>query len=327
MRPAAAPSPIGLDLGSRVIRAAQLDRAGRVLARASLLRREPGAAYSVDEFRRLRGVLYRAGFRGRDLAVVAPKSIIQRTSLDLPPRSSNAPLDEIARSELARQGRLDPGAFEFCWWEAPQPPRHTSGTRALTTMCPVAASNELLAMPESLGMHPIVLFSPGTAAGLAGAAQASAGRRVAMLDLGWSDATLVALGATGIYFERQLSGCGLGDAMTAAAKRRGVPVAALAEAFDTPGGPVSADWCDAYRDRVADEMRSSIEYLRGCDGSHEPEEILLLGGGAGTPGLAQAVEASTETPTRPETGSGDPAGAAAFAAASFARVARVEEAA
>ena len=125
-------SPIGIDLGTHSVKAVQLDSIGRTYASAHIQRANPGAPYGPDDITRLRGVLYRSGFRGSRVVLGAPKQMIQRLTIDLPPLASGAPIEQIAQSDLSRQRSLAPGTFEFRWHESPQPPRHASGARAGT---------------------------------------------------------------------------------------------------------------------------------------------------------------------------------------------------
>ncbi|MBZ0171973.1 MAG: hypothetical protein K8E66_06300 [Phycisphaerales bacterium] len=313
-------TPIGLDLGTRMIRAAQLDRSGKPLATARLLRNHPGDAHGPEDFMRLRGVLYRSGFRGRELIIAAPKSIIQRTSIDLPPRESGAPLEEIARSELARQTHLDPASFEFDWWDAPQPPKHGSSIRAITVSCGHDNANALLDAVEQAGLIPLALLSP-SAASAAAAPPPEPGALVGSLDLGWSDATLVVRTATKIVFERRLSGCGLSRAFNAVVGKHKIDPGRLAriavrdrqDGFPPP--PAVIELHEHYLHNVRDEVRSSIDYLRNCEGSHEPALLTVLGGGAGIPGVADAIAQASEIAARLAPGLHGPEMAAALALA------------
>jgi Tfp pilus assembly PilM family ATPase len=282
------------------MRAAQLGRDGRPLATAHVRRAAPGEPYEPADFERLRGVLYRRGFRGRELFLAAPKSIVQRTTLDLPPRSSGAPLDEIARSELARQTHARPGSFELAWWDSPQPPRAGSSTRAITLSCPHETASGLLDALDGLGLHARAMISPSTAFALA-APPPPPGSTRGVLDLGWTDATLVVLTPETIIFERQLGGCGLADVIARTAGRRRIDPARLALLAEQPGEatpkPVH-ELLEIYIQHLTEEMRSSIDYLRGCEGSPDPASITLLGGGAAFPGLARAVADATGVSTR-----------------------------
>src|SRR5437773_9923003 len=101
-------SPIGLDLGSRQVKAVQLSRGpdgGWVLsASATFPRAQANTASTIDvsEARRIADVLFRRGFVGNELALAVPDDKLLTANLELPPRSNEIPLDEIARGEFAR---------------------------------------------------------------------------------------------------------------------------------------------------------------------------------------------------------------------------------
>ncbi len=312
------PTAIGLDLGTRFIHAVQADRAGKIFATAKIRRIKPDEPYGVEDFERLCGALYRRGFRGREVLVTAPKSIIQRSTIELPPKESGAPLNEIARGELARQTHQDPGAFEFAWWDAPQPPRHAAAVRAIALSCPHEQASALLDSLEAVRLKPLALFSPSTAAAIA-VSQPARGSLAGVLDLGWSEAVFVVRSASEIVFERRLNGCEISRLVRTISGKHHVDPGRLAREIEA-GGPdvlsaVIEEFRGHFRHAVRDEMRSSIEYLQNCDGSHEPATITVLGGGALVPGIADEVSKATEIPScPPATGVGpDQAAAAALA--------------
>lgn len=325
-------TPIGLDLGALTIRAAQRDLTGGVLALASVRRDAPDSPYSTRDFERLQGVLYRRGFRGRDLIIAAPKSIIQRTSIELPPKQSGAPIEQIARSELARQTHEQPDAFEFAWWNAPQPPRHGASTRAIAVSIPHAKADALLDAAESIGLNPLALFSPSTAFAAA-VPPPEPGATSGVLDLGWTDATLVVLNDSEIIFERQLGGCGLAEITLETARKRNIDPARLTRMLehtahdDAEPIPIVADLIEAYTDVLCAEMGSSIDYLRGCEGSPDPVSVAILGGGASLPGLAERVSQAAEIPVHVAPCPHGPASATALGLASSRGRFMTEEAA
>lgn len=331
-RPAPPTTPIGLDLGALTIRAAQRELTGGVLAVASIRREKPDTTYSPRDFERLQGVLYRRGFRGRDLVIAAPKSIIQRTSIELPPKQSGAPIEQIARSELARQTHEQPNAFEFAWWNAPQPPRHGAATRAIAVSIPHAKADALLDGAESIGLNPRALFSPSTAIAAA-VPPPEPGSTSGVLDLGWSDATLVVLNSSEIIFERQLGGCGLADITRETAKKRNLDPARLCRLIEQAGvpgaepGPIVADIIETYSEVLCAEMSSSVDYLRGCEGSPDPVSISLLGGGAALPGIAEHISQAAEVATHVAPCPHGPATATALGLASMRGRFTIEEAA
>src|SRR5829696_8454247 len=93
--------PIGLDIGSRHVRAVQLvrgaDGAWSMHASASFPRASDceGKALSVAEANRIADVLFRRNFSGSELVLAVPDEKLLTTNLELPPRSADIPLDDI----------------------------------------------------------------------------------------------------------------------------------------------------------------------------------------------------------------------------------------
>src|SRR5437868_3486504 len=93
--------PIGLDIGSRHVHAAQLaqraDGTCALRAAASFPRTSEfeGKPMSSAEATRISDVLFRRNFTGRELVLAVPDDKLLTTNLELPPRTPDVPLDEI----------------------------------------------------------------------------------------------------------------------------------------------------------------------------------------------------------------------------------------
>lgn len=120
-----AAGPIGLSLSGRFWSAAQLAiprRGGmpELLAGAHVPRAPHGGTeLGEGEAREIFGSLARLGFTGGRLVVSADPRSVVTSILDLPPRSSGAPLEQIARMEMMRSHRLEEGSFECATWDLP----------------------------------------------------------------------------------------------------------------------------------------------------------------------------------------------------------------
>src|SRR5688572_30026381 len=93
-------TPIGLDIGSCSIKAVQLQRVRedwRVAAVTSLPRPQINAPLDRIAVRRIADVLYRQGFHGQSVVLAAPSDKLAADILELPPRTSGVPLEQIAR--------------------------------------------------------------------------------------------------------------------------------------------------------------------------------------------------------------------------------------
>src|SRR4051812_19288917 len=98
-------SPIGIDVGSNSIEAVQLRRAGnswRLASVASLPRTDPSVEVNAEDLTRLNSVLFRQGFKSRQVVTAVPKEKLLASLIELPPKGAAVPLDQIARMELAR---------------------------------------------------------------------------------------------------------------------------------------------------------------------------------------------------------------------------------
>src|SRR5690349_7590750 len=124
--------PIGLDLYGREIKAVQAVRNGkgwRVECAVALPRGE--GALDAAQAARIADVFARQGFKGRNVVLAAPVSKLECEMLELPPRGSGAPMEEIARAEMASVAKLTQGSFEMACWDLPAPPRGGGGTSML----------------------------------------------------------------------------------------------------------------------------------------------------------------------------------------------------
>jgi type IV pilus assembly protein PilM len=128
-------SPIGLDIGAKAIVAVQLAAwgAGRRAEAATIVPRPEGAAEvpTRDELELLADVLVRQGFVGKRVVLAVPESKVFSAALELPPRSSGAPIEELARQELARAARQDVAKIEVSSWDVPAPSRSMDATHML----------------------------------------------------------------------------------------------------------------------------------------------------------------------------------------------------
>jgi Tfp pilus assembly PilM family ATPase len=123
---------IGLDIGKRTVGAVQLSRPvgarGWRLEAATVLTRPPAGLWPTgEEVSEVAATLDRQGFAGNRVVVAVPESMKFSATLELPPRSSGAPIEELARQELARSAKRDAGQMEVGSWDVPAPPRSAGG--------------------------------------------------------------------------------------------------------------------------------------------------------------------------------------------------------
>jgi type IV pilus assembly protein PilM len=87
----------------------------------------------VGELRWASSILERRGFVGNTLSLATPTTYCSSHNIELPPESSGAPIEQLARMEVARARRCGPEDFEFGYWSLPQSGRTTE---TLAVACP-----------------------------------------------------------------------------------------------------------------------------------------------------------------------------------------------
>ena len=290
-------SPIGLDVGSRSIKAAQVTEGEvtRISALSMVPRVRPGQAVDRDEAANLRQVLRRQGFAGSDVVLAVPEESLLRGVLELPAALTGVSVAQVARMELARLHRVDPNSFEMVHWGLSQAKAQT-----VAVACPHAAAHALLDLFDGTGFN-VRALDVRTAA----AARACRDLCVpapgitAIVDLGWSSTKLLLVCGPTILYERLFEDR-LSKLAGTLAERFHITETAACRILDTVG--ISADplpievdpvSVEAIRKVLRAHFRSLLEELKipfayvSRQYLNQPvKRMLLVGGGAGTPGLA-----------------------------------------
>lgn len=162
-------SAIGLELDTHEFRAVQLvrtDNENHVLAWAVFPRRDqhaethpttPGAALDAEELEWAKSILNRRGFKGNRVSCSPrPRDCTQHV-LELPPPESGAPLDQLARVEVARARKCDQNAFEFGHWPIPHRGR---SHESMAVACPIEVINDIIATYDSCGLEVVGIDLP-----------------------------------------------------------------------------------------------------------------------------------------------------------------------
>ncbi len=130
---------IGIDIGARGVHAVQCVSSSDgpvVSATLSYPRLSRADARIADEARRLTGALLRRGFHGTEMVICLPDDYLLASYLDLPPRSSGAPVELLAAAELGRIYKKEPATMEIAVWELPASGRKGGGaTQCLAVAC------------------------------------------------------------------------------------------------------------------------------------------------------------------------------------------------
>lgn len=299
-------SPIGLSLGSRSIRAVQLDGAGRIVAAAILPRRSPATPVDAAELQRLDAVLARQGFTGRHVVLAAPAQMVVSAVMELPPRRSGAPVEEIARLELERSVRGEPQPMEMAIWDLPTPARARDATHVMAVACRRGDAESLLTLFDPVGLEVVALDVHAAALTRAMHRWLSPGQDIAAaVDLGWSTARVVVWHQQTVVYERTLADLGLGAiAAELTAQVQLPPDVAdnLLREMELGGADVAAmgrrssgamhdarSIVTARFSTLAQEVARSIDYASHQYPAATGRRLVLTGAGAGIPGLAQLV--------------------------------------
>lgn len=205
-------SPIGIDLGSRMIKLAQLrrTRAGwRLHAAVIVPQPVPNHPVEAQTARYLQGILHRHGFRGLNAVLAVPNHQLEVDVLELPPRSSGAPVEQIARLELARTAKLEDEQFELKCWDLPTSSRAGDNTATVMAVALRHSHADTLIEPfEAEGLH--IRAIDARCCSLARAARAAhdAQAITAILDIGWNSSLLVLVRDGVVVYQRLLTDSG-----------------------------------------------------------------------------------------------------------------------
>lgn len=269
-------SPIGLDWSGPTAAAVQLRRARKGWAIHAALRAPVGPLTDADSVINLHRVLWRHGFEGSDVVLILPtKGDAATTSatLALPPRASGAPVDQLARAEMARVAGRTPDALELDLWEIPAPRRAASGWHVLAVAAPGAEIAARVALFEDGGLRAIVADARASALCRASESLRSPGADITIIvELAWDAAHLIATTGDAPVFERridELSIAGqaasiLGVSDERALAQRVAAVAASTDQDRRAAPDTSAKLrrlVDAVRAGVRDEIALSASYL------------------------------------------------------------------
>lgn len=157
-----------MDVDDHEFRAVQLRRTGNmtnVLAWAVFPRMNeqganestPAGAPAPEEMEWAASILARRGFIGPLVTCVPRTRDCSQHVIELPPPESGAPLDQLARVEVARARKCDPNSFQQGIWSLPQRGR-TSETMAVA--CPTPIVHDLMQAYESGGLEVAAIDLP-----------------------------------------------------------------------------------------------------------------------------------------------------------------------
>ena len=153
-------SSIGLELDKHQFRAVQLERDGdknSVHAWAVFPRLNqdqesddsPSGLPDASELEWALSILSRRGFKGTAISCAPQTRVCSQHVFELPPVDSGAPLDQLARAEVARARKCAPDAFEFGLWSLPQRGR---SSESMAVACPSEMISGIIEEYQAGGM-------------------------------------------------------------------------------------------------------------------------------------------------------------------------------
>ena len=294
--------PIGLDVSSRHIAAAQLSSNGELIAAARFARQSPQSTVSLDEVHRIRDVLDRHGFTGNQIVIGIPDHMLLWSTASLPPRASGAPIDSLAHVELARNSSLDPDVFESQCWELPVSARFADRTQVISTGCSHAIASTFLESFDQAGFETIGLEPrPCVAAEVCQTLTHSDDGIVALIEIGEASSSPQLLIAGVPIYSRSAPEIGLSALMLDIERRLGLgreSCEILIEhirdplAFDIDVGTALVDvtrLISSYLDALSGEIRTAMDYALYCFPELPTDRVILFGEGARLPGVKEHV--------------------------------------
>jgi len=204
-------STIGLDVDAHEFRAVQLIKAGdelKTLAWALFPRQDQqrvtGSMPDIEELKWAHALLGQRGFVGDMISIVPSTAHCSSHLLELPPPESGAPIDQLARMEIARERRGSPTDFEFAQWALPAMGRTRS---TLAVACPRDVIDSTVNQYEQGGFIPagIDLMELAICRGHSEHSVKDTGHNDinASLHIGWtSSLAILTMGDTVVYVRR-----------------------------------------------------------------------------------------------------------------------------
>jgi len=296
-------TPIALDIGMRQIKAAQLawhNRLWRLEACACVPRQRAGKPLEADEVARLAQVLQRQGFTGRKTILSVVTEHLFSDLLELPPASSGAPTEDLARMEVARLNGRAAGSFEMVCWELPPSARPREQAYVLSSALPHEQANAVLDVLEAGGLQAVAIQTAGLALERACRHLLRSDAAVqGILDLGWSAFRMSVLCHGVICYQRVLPETGLAPLAAELCTRfrvapehlevflSGMGLSGANEAA-APANPAMAaevrSLVAAHFARCLDDIRATFDYVLGMYPGSALRGLLLAGGGAALAG-------------------------------------------
>lgn len=296
--------PIGVDITKRGIHLAQPLNATDPTSpvRTAFAPRAPDATPDHDA-QLVAGLLDRRDFVSRRVVIAAPGDSAFSAVLDLPPRSSAAPIDQLAAIELARTHKLDPKTLSVATWQLPIPTRAGEPAKHMAVALPSAAGERLVMAFESQGLFVEAIDARALAMARAITPRPDdEGCIIPILCADWHRATLTAVFQGEVFYERALETARF-RALDAAVKATAIDSPAIIDELlagsrsdGTPLEPTLAHLASSltplvisHAAELVDQLRLSLAYVAQLMPQAGLSRIELMGELACVPTLGQTI--------------------------------------
>ncbi len=283
-------SPIGLDVGSKTIKAAQVRAPGvavQLAAATEFARTGTGVYPDAEEIARIERVLFRQGFTGHAVVLGVPRSAAMFEEIERPPKADGVPVDQIVAAEIARVRKLDPSSIEQAWWEMPSSGRRSSGGTAMALATERSPLVEVVERFEEVGIEVVGAEPVLTALCTAVAARGLGAEPFTVIaDVGWASTTLGVMYQGVLVYQRECESCGLsGVVARASTTGRMDPGSAEMLVRDATLRGVSGHASvrraiDELAGTLVTEIQASLGYASHRYRKDAAGAVLLCGGGA-----------------------------------------------
>lgn len=310
---------VGLDIGTRALKIALIERKGDGLSLASARAVSHDVPLVFDDPRQCVETIAESVDRawepagrwlGKEAACVLPCSAMTILNLTVPEASPDE-LRAIIGGEFADETGIPPQRWSFTWWKDCQDAGHGEGTSLTAVGVPLDLSEQLLNVLLSRGLACRLMLSPPQVlarftAPLPGAELNS---NVAILDWGYESAVLTVARGGRPLFSRILRNCGLVRVIDVVAdglqiNPADVPLlicsddslAAAPTDLGRQRGPLD-ELIDGALSRLRDELTRTMNHLQRGAKAALPQQMLLCGGGATLRGISTRLASWTRVPT------------------------------
>ena len=310
--PSRLPAPLmGLDISASSVKLVELSRDRRgdlVLERCALEPLEAGSVIDgqIAQFdataEAIRRLVRRSGTRTRQVALALPSSAVITKKITVPPGQSESELQAQVEAEASQYipFSLDEVSLDFCV-TGPAPAHSQPGDIDVL----IAASRKERVqdrqdLAEAAGLRPVILDVESHAARRAAArlvdslAHEDADAMVALFELGSDTTSLQVIAVGEVLYDREqpFGGAQLTQQIARTYKLSAEEAESRKRRQDLPGDyPVAV--LQPFVAGMAQEIARALQFFFTSTPHHRVDAVLLAGGCAGLPGLAQAVARQT----------------------------------